>query len=389
MVTPIALDNELASNECQTLAKALGFSQYPTSMTAQPYLQHIISKCNNSDRVKDFLWLFSEIVAPTNLALPAQTLPRRSIATIINTFEADAGNRYFLGRVAPTRLTYVTNTVFLILGLWSMMEMNFDSQTHLLRPIIWAFNARVNNQLPAVDPLTRSFPELVEASGLIPDSSNTQNMPQSITSTADPNSYFPIYPLSIPARNLNLSKLATLAGINVHWTDNIARHLLLSPHAGTFYVELYAFPCTLDNACRTTDFLERTGISVDYMNEISTSYAILFNPVSVGSIHKIFNCFGARRFFCWCLSCTSYRLKHRQYRILRSEESVLRSIFFDPALDNVTTTSSSLRNWNKTSYPNLWSRIVTLESALQNAKPWSFWVLFRDRREKLPFWTFL
>jgi magnesium-transporting ATPase (P-type) len=50
---------------------------------------------------------------------------------------------------------------------------------------------------------------------------------------------------------------------------------------------------------------------------------------------------------------------------------------------------SSRSEWDQMTFPHLWTRILHLEHALQNAKPWSFWVLFRDRREKLPFWTFL
>jgi len=313
------LNNQLVSPECRKLAQDLGFTQYPTSKTAEPYLQYIISKHNDFGTVDDYLWLFSEIIKLSSLATPSSTVPP-NIQTIITIFDNDTSNRCFVGRVAPTRTKDVTDTVFLILGLWSMMRMSFETETNQVRPVIWAYNARLNGQVPIIDPLVCSLQDLVEGSGLVPRSSNAQNMPQGIADTLDPNAYYPMSPLTIPARALNLSKLSILAGVHVHWTDNVARHLLLSSHAGTLHVELYAFPCALNSAYRTTAFLEQTGIPTRYMVEVSKSYASLFNPVGVSKIHEFLNLFGAKRFFCWCLACTSYRLGRREFRSLIAEK---------------------------------------------------------------------
>jgi hypothetical protein len=122
------------------------------------------------------------------------------------------------------------------------------------------------------------------------------------------------------------------------------------------------------------------------MGEITRSYVILFNPVEISSTHSFFNIFGAWR-ACWCLSCTSRRLMQQEFQSLRSNESVLESVFFDPLLEKLSVAQRT--EWNQHSFPHLWSRLTILEAALQEAKPWNFWVLFRDRREKLPFWTFL
>jgi hypothetical protein len=46
-------------------------------------------------------------------------------------------------------------------------------------------------------------------------------------------------------------------------------------------------------------------------------------------------------------------------------------------------------DWTRDLFPHLWSRITILEEHLQAAKLWNIWILFRDRRDTLQFWTFL
>ena len=77
----------------------------------------------------------------------------------------------------------------------------------------------------------------------------------------------------------------------------------------------------------------------------------------------------------------------REFSALDCNENVKKALYFDPTLWSVST--SDREDWDHMIFPLLWSRILKLELALQNAKPWNFWVLFRDRPEKLPFWTFL
>jgi len=52
------------------------------------------------------------------------------------------------------------------------------------------------------------------------------------------------------------------------------------------------------------------------------------------------------------------------------------------------STSQRLLNWIPDYFQVLWPRIIELEKHLQAARPWRFWVLFRDRRDTLQFWTF-
>ena len=60
---------------------------------------------------------------------------------------------------------------------------------------------------------------------------------------------------------------------------------------------------------------------------------------------------------------------------------------YDPLLAKLMSSESS--DWTPDMFPHLRARIVILEEHLEEAKPWSVWVLFRDRRDTLQFWTFL
>ena len=77
--------------------------------------------------------------------------------------------------------------------------------------------------------------------------------------------------------------------------------------------------------------------------------------------------------------------KHRTLGATRAQRT--HDIEYDPLL--VELMSSEPSDWTPDMFPHLWARIVILEEHLEEAKPWSVWVLFRDRRDTLQFWTFL
>jgi hypothetical protein len=406
--------------QCAKLAETLGYKKHSSEETADPYLLYIISKSNGIGELEDFLWIFSEIITPSTAAPTGSAQPisasSSSIACIIRKLEKDGTNRYFNNTSSAPRRKHVEDTVFLILGLWSMMERNFKTSfyqtldsVHHERPIILAYNTRnsvfngrttptssilgTSASLPRTSSnqeVQCTLAELIAGSGFIITSNTSQSTFSMIPSTGDPNQFVPSSRLEsvlISAQALNLSKLYTLAGVHIQWTDNISRHLLLSTRAGVSYVELFAYPCALDPETRGIDNLRCTGVPVKYMNEIRKSYANLFNPVDISMPHRMLNVLGVRH-ICWCLSCTSHRLMSREFRALESKaDDDNEPWFFDSALNALSTAKRG--EWNEDSYNHLWSRIVILQDVLQNAKPWSFWVLFRDRREKLPFWTFL
>jgi hypothetical protein len=205
--------------------------------------------------------------------------------------------------------------------------------------------------------------------------------------------------LSITAQDLNLIKLTRLAHVRVLWTDNVSRHLLLSRRSQKWYLELFALPCTLQSGTQV-------GLSVALADEIEASYANLFNPHAHSPfsswVHMFLGKIVGLQLWCWCLTCSSRRLRAKELTGLKHQTMAPRSEYrgerkranwmlvnipYDPSLHELAKHEATW--WDQTEFENLWPRILTLERCLQEAKPWSFWVLLRDNRDTVQYWTFL
>lgn len=66
----------------------------------------------------------------------------------------------------------------------------------------------------------------------------------------------------------------------------------------------------------------------------------------------------------------------------------VRVLPFDPFLRELAE-EEACSWWDQGTFENLWARIVALDLCLDEARPWSFWVLLRDRRNTVQYWTFL
>lgn len=185
--------------------------------------------------------------------------------------------------------------------------------------------------------------------------------------------------LAIDAKSLNAVRLANLGAVQIHWTDNITRHLLLSKHGLIYSLELFALPHILQGSARAG--LQAGGIPTNVMTEIEWSYGNLFDPVE--SPHSFLGRWIGVKFWCPCLSCSSGRLREREIRKLKKLPIFHYSESFRLLL------TRDLREWDQGVFPRTWPRIRVLEAHLAKARPWSFWVIFRDRRDTVQFWTFL
>jgi hypothetical protein len=195
---------------------------------------------------------------------------------------------------------------------------------------------------------------------------------------------------SISAKRLNAFTLNVLSAVDVQWTPNVSRHLLLNKVGRRYVLELFSLPCAFDAITAP----KPVGVPVQLRQEIEESYAILFNAWGKVLPHARL---GAVRKVCWCWSCCAYRHRQRCIRVHhsrisatpRSRTRVAPTQFdYDPILESLMT-SPSMDDWTPGSFPFLWPRITRLEQHLQSSRPWSLWVLFRDRRDTLQFWTFL
>lgn len=199
--------------------------------------------------------------------------------------------------------------------------------------------------------------------------------------------------LSIKATRLNAFTLNVLSAVQIVWTQNVSRHMLLSKSGGKYTLELFSLPCAFD---ATTS--ECVAISAELAQEVQESYAMLFNAWHTTTLHTRFGAMFGIRKVCWCWSCSAYR--HRGKCIAHCRQGAgqrtrkkkigkeVSQTEFDPLLAELCERPAEY-DWTPDDFPHLWSRIVRIEQHLQTSRPWSLWILFRDRRDTMQFWTFL
>ena len=306
-----------------------------------------------------------------------------------------------------TRRDVVQDNVFLILGLWTLMREYFiplDGRRHILRSYEVALtSSRSTSSQMGPSALDIPLSQLIKTSRVVPSpqtsmaTNNNETPLASVPFHLHPTASF-AESLSIRPRDLNLAKLVALADVRIHWTDNFSRHMLLSKHGNKRYIELFALPCAMRRA------LWGIGIPHLVMHEIHTSYSNLFNPVLPTMLHRSLGRVIGLPWWCWCLCCSSIRLREQEFRELQRlssssqgsdrmpiTENGIRehvgSLPFDPILKHLAEKEAS--SWSQGYFPNIWPRIVALDQCLDEARPWNFWVLLRDKRNTVQYWTFL
>jgi len=333
-----------------------------------------------------------------------------SIKKYIDTLIADPSEPYFQDTPpsSDVREIAVIDTVLLILGSWTLMQSYFIPQRGEKRRILLAYCINHGRDFSEVVALAQTLPDLLGKSGLLPSPIESAYSKEGATTfyvkddDKDPyqNSQFSLHPslgsiesLEIATTTLNAFKLVSLGAISILWTYNLSRHMLLSKHAKKHYLELFALPSALSEGPDKT--LRDVGISGDLIEEIQLSYANLFNPKKAFFLHRYLGGLIGLKFWCWCLSCSSLRLRNRQFRQLKAESHAHGGIKlpdsarprFDPELERLMKAKAN--RWEQTEFENLWPRIIALDAHLSGSRPWSFWVIFRDRRDSVQFWTFL
>jgi hypothetical protein len=429
------------------LAHALGFPEYPTTTAAEPYLNYIANRYIGRGTLEGYMKLVIHIVEHFKPE-DDDSAPVKSIQGLLDTL-ATSSNVYFPDTKtgSQTRREDVEDTVLYIIGTWSLLLSSF---VHLplaggARKIALAYILRAQE----ISSPSRSHPYeedvsgLINGSGLLPaagqwglpgsndsDANRMKAAVQLMTLTkvaSSPgagstsslgNSTHSLHKLDsvglsdtrmalrfldaldsleslhVPATRLNAYTLNVFGAVDIAWTHNISRHMLLCKRGGRHVLEVFALPCAL---AATTLTSKAVGISPEYAQEVTESYSILFNAWSDTPRHAKFGKpFGVDR-FCWCWSCSARRYQAQvlsKYRKLSEKRTPgtkrSRAEYaseFDPLLVELMRNEPS--DWTPELFPSLWSRIMVLEEHLQTAKPWNIFILFRDRRDTLQFWTFL
>ncbi|PVH93346.1 hypothetical protein DM02DRAFT_619330 [Periconia macrospinosa] len=318
-----------------------------------------------------------------------------------------------------------------MLGLWSLLRNYFIPQTLPFRYL---------ESISASEETTLTLPSLLKNSKLLPSpktaSTTPTLIPTSLPATSSSQAIHSslVESLAISPTHLNAYTLSTYAQTPILWTSNISRHLLLSQHEGKPFLEVFALPCVLSG--RSPDSLEKIGLSSALCYEIRDSYSLLFNPDGGDGEGFVHQRWGALRWWslsltrlsrpkekkdqekeeeegsfmkyatihwiCPCRSCSSFRLLRREISSLKNNvhHGTTANVVpwepahfgFDPMVEELArkkVASTGGGGWSQTRFPHLWERIVKCDRHLREARPWSFWVLFRDRRDTLQFWTFL
>jgi hypothetical protein len=422
------------------LAHALGYAEYPSNAIAQPHLHYILQSHTKSYDYDEYVSLIIHVVEHFRPAKPSTVTQARS-DTIQELFD-DLENHGFLSVFMATdpaskeRKADVEDHVMNILGRWTMLLHHFREQRGT-RPVVAAY--RRNMKQGATNaPFTENLSALVGRSRIVtPDGNLTQShhlgiqdevietaislvrLLSSLNSTdlnasgdssisQGPNPHtlcsssmyasqadIDIERLSIRSEDLNAFTLSADAAVVVRWTFDLSRHMLLTTIDGQHTLEVFAMPCMFTATPHTSDVL---GISNDLATEIQYSYAILFNAWHGKSPHGRLGRFFGFRKVCWCWSCSAFRYRrkmvkdHRTWcddkqRASKNKEGVWQSVS-DPKLATLMQ-SEPMSEWDQGLFPQLWPRIAVLQKHQLTTRPWSIWMLFRDRRDTLQYWTFL
>ncbi|KAF2797367.1 hypothetical protein K505DRAFT_372529 [Melanomma pulvis-pyrius CBS 109.77] len=421
------------------LAHAIGFTGYPSNVTAEPYLNYISNRHIGRGTLEEYLHLFLRVVE--HFKQDGSPTASDSIQALLDTLVTSANEDLFSDTKAgsKTRKEDVEDTVMYILGIWTMLLSSFVQLPNGIRKVVTAYTLRAQSRGTPRAACEENLAGLLKGSGLLPapawaqtqashpdddivqtarklvallsgekgslDGSNVHYPEKSLFEafeSKEPGSRISyrsldnmdsLESLSIKATRLNAFSLSTLGAVELSWTHNISRHMQLSRHDGRFVLDIFALPCVFDATSLTS---HAVGISPELAQEIKESYCILFNAWPDVPLHARIGRYLGIRSFCFCWACSSYRYrkdvlsklrKSTSRSAKRSRDKVPRSEF-DPLLAELMNNNES-SDWTYDLFPCLWSRITMLEEHLEKAKPWSIWILFRDRRDTLQFWTFL
>lgn len=305
------------------------------------------------------------------------------------------------------------DTVLLILGTWLLSQSYFVPARQDQRRIVYAYCLIMNETYSESKAFEQPVRTLVSKSGLLPSpgegsrasggncgSDGDDVSSVQLVEVAEISESFPLHSyanmvesLSIDSKRLNATNLSTYSRVEITWTQNLSRHMLLSRRAESYYLEIFALPCALQGGA--DHVLSLMGISTDLIDEIECSYATLFNPCSESRLHKVLSWLVGLHQWCWCLYCAGRRFRKRTLKILKNTKHRRRRSSLDAGYRTIyddqirVLMERNASEWNQTEFSNLWPRILALNTHLQKARPWNFWVLFRDRRDTVQYWTFL
>ncbi|KAF2112992.1 hypothetical protein BDV96DRAFT_496854 [Lophiotrema nucula] len=353
------------------LAHAVGYPNYPDDASAEPHLNYITARNLHRGTQDEYIRLFIRVIEyfKKGQSNKGQHSSSVCIQALLDGLAASDAEDVFADTRPNSRFRKedVEDTVLYIFGVWSMMLSSF---------------LRIGNDARAIrDP----YPE--ETGRYLIYGADHDDYQSHLADF-----------IRLHATRLNAYTLNVFGALEIYWTHDISRHMLLSQRGGRFRVEIFALPCAFQATTLTSEVV---GISAELAQEIKESYGILFNAWPDSSLHaKLGFLLGIRK-VCPCWSCSANRFRNKTISAFKhgcttatgtSRKAKRRRPLdsgsgFDPLLEELMN-GEDVSDWTYDLFPHLWQRIAILEAHLQRAKPWSIWILFRDRRDTLQFWTF-
>jgi hypothetical protein len=421
------------------LAQALGYADYPHIRDAEPHLNYIQQACTKNNVREEYLSFIIHIIEHFTGNNPSTNSGPHSniIQDLLRDLEKNGYLRIFTDTASdPTkRKVEVEDHVMGILGRWTMLLDQFQPPSGM-RPLVTAYQKQAPNTTPA-STYGQTLSSLIQKSGILTSYgyfalSHPANMQSQVIKTAislvkllsdlnsDTNnaaassstlqgnstmsssfaSYVPLIDMdlersSISSKSLNAYVLSTNAAVDISWTWDLSRHMILTPANGRHMLEVFAMPCIF-NATHCT--AQTIGLPPNLAAEIKYSYAMLLNAWPRPPRHaQRLQFFGIRK-ICQCWSCAAFRYRNSMLKEYKqwcndnqraSKTTRGESLSLIDASIATLVKSQPLRDWDPAMFPQLWSRIERLHQHQLTAKPWSIWMLFRDRRDTLQYWTFL
>ncbi|KAJ4330287.1 hypothetical protein N0V87_010132 [Didymella glomerata] len=121
--------NNAPTDTRTTLARALGFTDYPKDTTAVPYLNYILKRHTGTESKEAYIELFVKIIEHFQSAAPANgTATDATVQSLVNELVQDGFGTFFAGTAAGDvrRKEIALDTVMLMLGTWATMYSSFQ-----------------------------------------------------------------------------------------------------------------------------------------------------------------------------------------------------------------------------------------------------------------------
>ncbi|KAF1970999.1 hypothetical protein BU23DRAFT_570259 [Bimuria novae-zelandiae CBS 107.79] len=344
-----------------SLAHALSYNEYPNDLSAEPYLNYIANRHVGRGMLDNYLALFMRVVQHFSNAQkqPVRITPSApSIRSLLATLSSSDSEAMFANTEtgSKARKEDVEDTVMYIMGTWTMLQSSFVQLLSGFRKIMTAYEMQTELDGTSKESFDQSLAGWIQGSRMLPG-------PHKETRSS-------IIGFEDDVVRTAMKRIALLGQA----TSMHPRTFINKPSTSSLLTQFdlgLSNSRILHHSLDAMDSLESLSVKATRLNAFTLN---VLGAVQISWTHNI--------------SCHMLLSRHGGRHVLEIFALPHDShIEYDPLLVKLMN-GTEASDWTQDLFPCLWSRMVRLEDHLQEAKPWSIWILFRDRRDTLQFWTF-